>query len=187
MRYEKGRKGESRRHIIDAASQRFRRDGIAATGLAAVMADAGLTNGAFYPHFGSKAQLVRESVNHALMLQADQVGEALAQGGVDAVIDLYLSVAHRDTPEIGCASAALLPEVAREPEETQAMYRKGLARLTERLTPSLAGGAGSAQALLALLLGTLQMARATRGDEVLSRQILLSGAQAARQLTCRLR
>ena len=40
MRYEKGHKEETRRRIVDVASQRFRKDGIAATGLAGLMADA---------------------------------------------------------------------------------------------------------------------------------------------------
>jgi TetR/AcrR family transcriptional repressor of nem operon len=57
----KGRKDESRRRIVDIATARFRRDGIAG-----IMTDAGMTNGAFYPHFKSKADLVRESVAAAL-------------------------------------------------------------------------------------------------------------------------
>ena len=51
---------------MEVAAERFRGDGIAATGLASIMSDAGLTNGAFYPHFQSKAELVRESVAAAL-------------------------------------------------------------------------------------------------------------------------
>ena len=45
MRYEKGRKDVSRRRITEVAAERFRRDGIAASGLAGIMSDAGLTNG----------------------------------------------------------------------------------------------------------------------------------------------
>ena len=62
MRYEKGRKDASRSRIMEVATERFRSDGIAATGLAGIMSEAGLTNGAFYPHFQSKAALVRECV-----------------------------------------------------------------------------------------------------------------------------
>ncbi|TIT49517.1 MAG: TetR/AcrR family transcriptional regulator, partial [Mesorhizobium sp.] len=49
MRYEKGRKDASRGRIMEVATRRFRSDGIAASGLASIMSDAGLTNGAFYP------------------------------------------------------------------------------------------------------------------------------------------
>ena len=37
MRYEKGRKEASRQKILEVASERFRSDGIAATGLATIM------------------------------------------------------------------------------------------------------------------------------------------------------
>ena len=81
MRYEQGRKDTSRRRIMEAAAQRFRKDGIAASGLAGIMSDAGLTNGAFYPHFPSKTALVRESVAAALEDQSNRVQEILATGG----------------------------------------------------------------------------------------------------------
>ena len=47
MRYEKGRKDASRQRIMEVAAERFRSDGIAASGLAGIMSEAGLTNGAF--------------------------------------------------------------------------------------------------------------------------------------------
>ena len=75
MRYEKGRKDASRGRIMEVAAERFRGDGIAASGLAGIMGEAGLTNGAFYPHFQSKAELVRESVAAALEDQSEQMQE----------------------------------------------------------------------------------------------------------------
>src|SRR6184192_3560346 len=96
MRYEKGRKDASRSRIMEVAADRFRGDGIAASGLATIMSDAGLTNGAFYPHFQSKAELVRESVAAAMELQAQQMAEALASGGPEMAIEAYLSAEHRD-------------------------------------------------------------------------------------------
>lgn len=53
--------------ILDAAGRRFKTDGIDGSGVAALMADAELTNGAFYAHFASKDDLVAHVV-------ADQVG-----------------------------------------------------------------------------------------------------------------
>src|SRR3954453_6530448 len=91
MRYEKGRKDASRQRIMEAAAERFRCDGIAATGLASVMNDAGMTNGAFYPHFKSKADLVRETVVAAIESQSDQMRQVMTDGGLDAAIGAYLS------------------------------------------------------------------------------------------------
>ena len=137
MRYEKGRKDSSRTKIMEVASERFRKDGIAASGLATIMSDAGLTNGAFYPHFASKAELVRASVVQALEAQSQQMREALAAGGVEAAIATYLSATHRDNPATGCASAALLPEIARQPVETRQAYTDQLKTLVKLLSSAL--------------------------------------------------
>src|SRR5262252_8005736 len=101
MRYEKGRKEASRRRIMDVAAERFRRDGIAASGLAGIMSDAGLTNGAFYPHFPSKAALVRESVAAALEGQSSRLRQALSSDDLESFIASYLSAQHRDNPGKG--------------------------------------------------------------------------------------
>src|SRR5213080_1874947 len=58
MRYPKDQKQATRQRILEAAGRRFKRDGIDGAGVAAVMSDAGLTNGAFYGHFSSKEDLV---------------------------------------------------------------------------------------------------------------------------------
>lgn len=183
MRYEKGRKDASRGRILEVAADRFRGDGIAASGLATIMSEAGLTNGAFYPHFQSKAQLVRESVAAAMELQAEQLAEALASG-VGVAIDTYLSAEHRDNPGKGCASAALLPELARQPPETREAYTDHLLALVRQLAqalPQAKDPEGVALAVFATLLGTLQMARAVGGTE-LSDRILSAGKDAAKTL-----
>ena len=53
-RYHKENKQLSRERIIDAAGRRLKSDGIDGSGVATLMKDAGLTNGAFYGHFESK-------------------------------------------------------------------------------------------------------------------------------------
>lgn len=185
MRYEKGRKDSSKRRILEIAAQKFRANGIAATGLAGIMSDAGLTNGAFYPHFKSKAALVGESVAAAMVEQSEQIEGLLAAGGPDLVIDTYLSAQHRDNPGIGCASSALLPELGREPAETRHLYTAQVLSLVHQvaaeLDPQLDDRQGVAIAVFAMLVGTLQLARAV-DDPELSNRILAAGAVAARAL-----
>lgn len=184
MRYEKGRKDTSRRRIMDVAVERFRSDGIAGSGLATIMKDAGLTNGAFYPHFPSKADLVRETLSDALNKQAVWLREVLDEGGLDRVLDIYLSPEHRDNPGLGCASAALLPELARQPEETRGMYaeqsRVLVVLLAEALPADIDDKEGVASAIFAMLIGTLQLARAV--DTKASGRILEAGKTAIRVL-----
>ena len=182
MRYEKGRKDASRGRIMEVAAERFRSDGIAASGLATIMSDAGLTNGAFYPHFQS--ELVRESVAAALDAQAQQIQELLASGGPEMAIEAYLSAEHRDNPDKGCASAALLPEIARQPPETREVYTERFLSQVRQVSAALPQGKdpeGVALGVFATLIGALQLARAVQGTE-LSDRILAAGADAARTL-----
>jgi TetR/AcrR family transcriptional regulator, transcriptional repressor for nem operon len=185
MRYEKGRKDASRRRIMEVAAERFRCDGIAASGLAGIMSDAGLTNGAFYPHFQSKAELVRESVAAALEDQSHQLQGSVAAGGLEAVLAVYLSTGHRDDPGNGCVFAALLPELARQPSETRSLYAERflamVRQMASSLPPQTQDPEGVALGVYATLIGALQLARAVRGT-ALSDRILATGADAARAL-----
>ena len=65
MAWPKRRKQETRRRIVAAAADAFRRRGIESVGVDEVMAGAGLTHGGFYAHFGSKDELVADAMAHA--------------------------------------------------------------------------------------------------------------------------
>lgn len=185
MRYEKGRKDASRRRIVEVAAERFRSDGIAASGLAGIMSSAGLTNGAFYPHFQSKDDLVRESVTAALDETATRLQKAVDAGGLETVLEAYLSPAHRDNPGQGCALAALLPELARQPVEARRVYGERLLttarNLSAALPPKTRDREAAALGILATLVGALQLARAVQGT-ALSDRILTAGAKAVRAM-----
>ena len=185
MRYEKGHKDTSRQRIMDVAAERFRSDGIAASGLAGIMSDAGLTNGAFYPHFKSKADLVRDSLAAAMDDQSAQLRAMVADGGLEAVIAAYLSPEHRDNPQIGCTLSALLPELARQPLDTRIVYMERILDAVSEMAAALPDGTGDLEAkvigIYATLIGTLQLARAVHGTP-LSERVLAAGADAAREL-----
>jgi TetR/AcrR family transcriptional regulator, transcriptional repressor for nem operon len=185
VRYDKGHKDASRQRIITVATERFRTDGIAASGLAGIMGEAGLTNGAFYPHFKSKAALVLASLDAAIETQCDQIRHLLADGGPELVIDVYLSPDHRDAPGQGCASAALLPEIAREPLDTRKAYTDRQLALVGVMASAFPNGTqdpeGVALGIFATLIGTLEMARAV-ADPELSNRILAAGAAAAKAM-----
>ena len=183
MRYDKGHKDASRRRIMEVAAERFRSDGIAGSGLARIMSDAGLTNGAFYPHFKSKAELVRESLAAVMDDQAAEVQEVVAAGGIEAAIAAYLSPGHRDNPQAGCTLAALLPELAREPAETRGFWAGRLLAVMREfasaLPPETRDPEAAALGIYATMIGALQLSRAVSGTE-LSDRILAAGADAAR-------
>src|ERR1700759_1051752 len=100
MRKSRKEAAETRQRIVEAASTEFRSNGIESTGLAHLMAAAGLTYGGFYKHFDSKEQVVEESLAFALesMLEAWMRTLSAAPGrhGLNTAIADYLSPQHRD-------------------------------------------------------------------------------------------
>ncbi|WOH50734.1 TetR/AcrR family transcriptional regulator [Bradyrhizobium sp. sBnM-33] len=188
MRYAKGQKETSHERIVKAAAKRFRRDGIAAAGMTGIMAEAGLTNGGFYSHFRSKSDLVREGLDRALADQLQSLAEPNPKPGALAhLIRSYLSQHHRDRPGTGCASAALLPEIARQPHSIRKAYTARLRTLIEQLTRrlpqngSISESQDTAIAILAVFIGTLQLSRAV-DDPDLSDAMLAAGIRAATTL-----
>jgi TetR/AcrR family transcriptional regulator, transcriptional repressor for nem operon len=114
VRYSKEHKQATRQRIIEAAGRRFNSDGIDGSGIAALMTDAGLTNGAFYAHFDSKDELVATTVAHQLSAHCESVGVLLpGRASVERLVREYLSVQHRVDPGNGCPSAALMDEIGR--------------------------------------------------------------------------
>ena len=115
-RYGKDHKRLARERIIEAAGRRFKSDGIDGSGVATLMKDAGLTNGAFYGHFDSKEDLVSTALGEELRSQRAILG-GLEPGraGLEQFIRVYLSVEHRDDVGGGCPSAALLDEIGAAP------------------------------------------------------------------------
>jgi len=186
MRFDKGHKAATRARIVAVAAARFRRDGVAATGIAPIMEEAGLTHGGFYAHFESKEALVRESLDAALA-QTRRRQEKAGEAGLRGRLAHYLSAAHRDAPAQGCAVAALVAEIARHPEATRALLTARLEAIFARYESQLpeavpqAARRGRAIAIFALLLGALQLARAAT-DAALSDKILQSGIEAAQSL-----
>ena len=187
MRYGEDQKQATRQRIVEAAGRRFKQDGIDGAGVAAVMSDAGLTNGAFYGHFSSKEDLVANVLADQLRAQRHSFdAQAPDQAGFEAFIRSYLSPEHRDQCADGCPSAALLDEIARRPAATKQVYTEELMGVIDDiaslLNPTHAEAARTdALALFGLMLGTLQLARALT-DRDLSDQLLARGVETAIKL-----
>ncbi len=183
-RYGKEHKQETRQRIIQTSGRRLKQDGIDGSGVATLMADAGLTNGAFYAHFASKDDLVASAVADQLREQRESLSTlAPGRAGIEQYVRAYLSAGHRDNPADGCPSAALLDEIARATDTTKRAYTDGLlavidditARLNPHDPPSV-----RAQTLniFALMTGTLQLSRAL-ADRQLADQVLDQGLRNA--------
>src|SRR3954454_18106995 len=109
------------RTVLHAASRLVREHGVGGVTVPEVMATAGLTHGGFYRHFESKDALVAQALTAAFTQRLADMDDALenadsAEAARRAWLEGYLSLTHRDTPENGCASAALAGDVARAPD-----------------------------------------------------------------------
>jgi len=160
----------------------FRERGLAGVGVAALMADAGLTHGGFYSHFESREALVAEAIGYALGESARRVYlSELNNGdkpGYSRLIHRYLSSLHRDNPGSGCVLASLGAEVARQDGESRKVFSKGfdeVVSLLADLSPECTRKARRAHILtvISTLAGALTMARAVNDPEV-SDEILAS-------------
>lgn len=187
MRYAPEHNDATRERILEAAARLFREHGIAAVGLAKIMAEANLTVGTFYTHFKSKEALVRDALLRSLDARHGALAPALDGADVEAVVRAYLNPEHRDQAGTGCPVAALAAEVARHPKPTRTAFAAHNAPMLDALATWLTArrhakvSRADAAALLGLLSGTLQLARATP-DRAESDAILEAGVRAALRL-----
>ncbi|WP_410612489.1 TetR/AcrR family transcriptional regulator [Amycolatopsis sp. lyj-109] len=184
MRYGKEHKLETRQRIIESAGRRFKRDGIDGSGVATLMKDAGLTNGAFYAHFESKEDLVATAVAEQLHGQREWLTSfEPGRAGIEAMVRAYLSPEHRDNPEEGYPSAALLDEMSRCADSTKQAYTDSLLGIIDDIAVRLAPhDPPSARirvlGVYALMVGTLQLSR-TLADRHLADDVLEQGIRNA--------
>ncbi|WP_369220899.1 TetR/AcrR family transcriptional regulator [Streptomyces sp. R39] len=185
VRYGKEHKQATRQRIIETAGRRFKKDGIDGSGISTLMADAGLTNGAFYGHFETKDDLVAAAVADQLRAQYANVIEQAAPGiaGLEQIVRWYLSPQHRDSPDDGCPSAALLDEIGRCADETKQAYTDGVLAVIDGIAARLAPAdprsvRTKTLSVYAMMVGTLQLSRAL-ADRRLSDELLDEGIRNA--------
>jgi TetR/AcrR family transcriptional repressor of nem operon len=182
--------------LLKAATRRFRAKGLDAVRLADVAADAGLTHGAFYGHFASKAALAERACAEAMTRGAARWrirAEAARAAGADplhAIIEAYLTETHRDDPGHGCWLGSLGAETARAEPGLRAALATGTAQLHDVLAEELAArhpgwphaaASSAASAVLAALTGGLLLARATAPSPAASAAALAAAATLARR------
>lgn len=111
MRYKPEQKQATRALLLSKAAPLVKRQGFASTGLDTLMKAAGLTTGAFYSQFSSKAELLEAILQRELSAQHDAFPlDSLEQ--LAGATRLYLSRGHAQHADMGCPIPALAAEVA---------------------------------------------------------------------------
>jgi AcrR family transcriptional regulator len=128
-RPDPGRKEATHERIVEAAARAIRRTGYGGTGVADIMKDAGLTHGGFYAHFDSREAMLAEAADRAgadtVATMTRVAAAAPPDQALQAIIRAYLSKAHVEAVETGCAVAALGSEMPRQaPQVRRAATRR---------------------------------------------------------------
>ena len=185
MRVSKEKAAQNRERILTSAARLFREHGIAATGVDSITEDAGLTHGGLYSQFGSKEAIAAEAIRFALTRAKRVWQRALERNpgkrALPAIVDGYLSRAHRDAPGTGCVVAALGTDIARQPRRVRQAFTRQIKEDLEflsRLMPNDGHASRYEDAIVAFasMAGALILARAVNDDE-LSDLILKSTAR----------
>ncbi|HSU89947.1 MAG TPA: TetR family transcriptional regulator [Sporolactobacillaceae bacterium] len=185
MRVSKEKAAQNREQILTAAARLFREQGIGATGVDSITDDAGLTHGAVYSQFGSKEAIAAEAVSLALSRSKhlwDRMAERRGKKKVfPAIVEQYLSAAHRDHAGQGCVIAAIGSEIARQPRSVRDSFTREFKHSLEYLADLMRESNSSratedAIAAFVSMVGALIIARAVN-DETLSDLILKSTAK----------
>lgn len=162
------KKQETKKRIISAASQGFRRNGYAGIGVDGIAKEAGVTSGAFYAHLGSKEGAFEAALSLGLDEVITAIPEFQLQHGKQWIVafsDYYLGQAHRGNLSSGCAMTTLSPEVVRTKPELRAIYENKMVEIVELMAQGLDGDSydeciSRGWAVLGILIGGLTLARA---------------------------
>lgn len=170
MPYTKEHKEATRRRIIESAFRLFTIKGFDGVTLNGVMKDCGLTRGAFYAHFNSKAALYRESLKFAA--NGTKLAELKPAGTTDKVwlcllLDGYLSLEHV-RGEYPCPLAFLATDIVMHDEETKATYAKVYGGMNKAILEYASSYTDCDEddilSVTAMLIGSVAIARTIRDE-----------------------
>lgn len=186
MRVSRIQAAENRETVINVASRLFREHGFDGIGLKDLMKGAGLTQGAFYKQFASKADLAAQASRRAMESAFNRFSAAAAANPDDplgAAIALYLSTEHRDERMDGCPVAALGSDAARQGADVKASFEAGIREYLEMLGSGVGDAegeepSGKAMTILSTMVGAMVLSRAVN-DEQLSKRFLQAAAESA--------
>ncbi|MFL5305785.1 MAG: TetR family transcriptional regulator [Polyangia bacterium] len=164
----------TRSRILDAAGRAFRRGGLGGVGVDGLAKEAGVTSGAFYVHFDSKATAFRESVVQGVADVTAGIKAAQAAHGPKwwpEFVRFYLGERRKCDLSESCGLQSLSAEVARADEASRA----GFTAEFEKVCMAIVSGPAAddapatlpeAHAALATLVGAVTLARAVNDPAI---------------------
>ncbi len=165
MPHPTGKKEAGRARLLAGAGRSFRAFGYGGIGVDGIAKEAGVTSGAFYAHFRSKAAIFDQVVRDGLADLAAGIDRFRSSGRDWAArfIDFYVDDRRTCDVRQSCALQALAGEAARGDSDARAGFAAGFDQAVEALSnPAVASALDrdTAIALLAMLSGGVTIARA---------------------------
>jgi len=177
MSQRKEQKEETKRRILEAASQSFKEGGYGGIGIDGLAKKAGVTSGAFYVHFKSKAEAFKASVVAGLIEVQEAVNhlqKAHGKAWWSEFAKVYMG--HKRTCDLheSCALQSITPEVARFDEATKKAYEEELKKIIELASTNVPKeNQDKVWANFAMLVGGVTLARAVN-DQSIAEEIAVS-------------
>jgi len=169
--HSQAEKAQSRERILAEAARQIRREGLESVSVGALMKSVGLTHGGFYGHFESRSALLEEALQRALSEGEANVKAAGGAARFSSLVRSYLSRAHRDARDSGCAVAALVCDAGRADEGPRSIMARHLESFIASVAETLGGDEDRAIVAVSALVGALALSRAiedpARSDAIL--------------------
>ncbi|MGC5701000.1 TetR/AcrR family transcriptional regulator [Pseudomonas sp. NFXW11] len=174
MRYSVGHKQETRERLLHSSAAQAKTEGFSSVGVDGLMKAIGLSGGAFYSHFSSKDQLFGAIVQRELSQSLERLGGEGQQNRekLRRCLKQYLSLAHLQQPDAGCALPALGAEISRSSVEVRQEAQDWICRLQQAWAQTL-GSESLAWSILSQCVGALVVARMLVSPSV-QQQVLAS-------------
>ena len=181
MPWPTDQRNQTRGRILESAARLFAQKGFEQVGIDDLMADAGLTRGAFYSYFRTKSELYAEAIQHAAKAGGKHL-RGLGEKGLGELIDGYLQHSHVTGESMRCPLAFMAADVTRREPEVRQVYRaslQGFVALLENVSPTT----DRAQILqiAVALIGGLALARAV-DEPQLAEEILAASRSDCHEL-----
>ena len=186
MRYSAGHKLETREKLLNSSALSAKRSGFSTVGVDGLMKAIGLSGAAFYSHFSSKNELFTAIVERELCQSLERLGGQGAQDRerLERCLKQYLSMAHVEQPESGCALPTLGAEIARSDDQVREQAELWICRLQASWAQILESDS-LAWAILSQCVGALVVARMLVTPEIQQTVLQSSHEEIGRQLAAR--
>ena len=186
MRYSASHKLETREKLLQSSALSAKRSGFSTVGVDGLMKAIGLSGAAFYSHFSSKNELFTAIVERELCQSLERLGGQGAQDRerLERCLKQYLSMAHVEQPESGCALPTLGAEIARSDDQVREQAELWICRLQASWAQILESDS-LAWAILSQCVGALVVARMLVTPDIQRTVLKSSHEEIGRQLAAR--